>query len=204
MLGLSSVQNSIRGGSVQFKISPDLSIQVVHWVLAKSSPINQQLIGIEHWNGRTGSLWSDNWSPYGFLSDFLNLPPTSRLGIPRNATLASLSDHGNWLLPAARSKKQVQIQVFLSAITLTEAEDQYMWEVNGHNYLQTNRFLILGSDPHRTNPSIRPEACKSPPHLRVAKHYLPPLTHLPATSLLLIPIVASRISRTVIVTNPSS
>lgn len=46
-------------------------------------------------------FWSDNWSPYGCLSDFLNLPPTSRLGIPRNATLAGLNDHGNWLLPAA-------------------------------------------------------------------------------------------------------
>ncbi|KAF3598591.1 hypothetical protein F2Q69_00036826 [Brassica cretica] len=30
-----------------------------------------------------------------------------------------------------RSEKQVQIQVFLSTITLTEAEDQYMWEMNG-------------------------------------------------------------------------
>ncbi|KAF3556149.1 hypothetical protein F2Q69_00011497 [Brassica cretica] len=27
-----------------------------------------------------------------------------------NATLAGLNDHGNWLLPAARSEKQVQIQ----------------------------------------------------------------------------------------------
>ncbi|KAG5407889.1 hypothetical protein IGI04_014008 [Brassica rapa subsp. trilocularis] len=48
MLELSSVQTSIRRDSVQFKISPDLSIQVVHWFLAKSSLINQPLIGIEH------------------------------------------------------------------------------------------------------------------------------------------------------------
>ncbi|KAF2531175.1 hypothetical protein F2Q70_00033227 [Brassica cretica] len=42
LLELNSVQSRIRGGYVQVKISPVQSIQVVYWVLAKSSPINQQ------------------------------------------------------------------------------------------------------------------------------------------------------------------
>ena len=104
-------------------------------------------------NGRTCSLWSDNWSPYGCLSDFLNLPPTSRLGIPRNATLASLSDHGNWLLPAARSEKKVQIQVFLSTITLTEAEDQYMWEVTGYKSTTFSTGAVYKTIKHH-NPVV--------------------------------------------------
>ncbi|WZZ03195.1 LOW QUALITY PROTEIN: hypothetical protein YC2023_089116 [Brassica napus] len=41
---LSSVQTSIRGGSVQVKISPVQSSQGVPWVLAMSSPINQLLL----------------------------------------------------------------------------------------------------------------------------------------------------------------
>lgn len=35
---------------------------------------------IEIGNGRTCRFWSDNWNPYGCLSDFLNLPLSSRLG----------------------------------------------------------------------------------------------------------------------------
>ncbi|KAF2552077.1 hypothetical protein F2Q68_00035699 [Brassica cretica] len=41
MLELNSFQSCIRGGYVQVKISPVQSNQVVYWVLAKSSPINQ-------------------------------------------------------------------------------------------------------------------------------------------------------------------
>ncbi|WZZ15456.1 hypothetical protein YC2023_108545 [Brassica napus] len=41
---LRSVQTSIRGGSVQVKISPVQSSQGVPWVLAMSSPINQLLL----------------------------------------------------------------------------------------------------------------------------------------------------------------
>lgn len=86
---------------------------------------------IEIGNGRTCRFWSDNWTPYGCLSDFLNLPLTSRLGIPRDATLASLNANGNWSLPAARSEKQVLIYAYLSTITLSDEEDQYRWEING-------------------------------------------------------------------------
>ena len=47
MLELNYVQSRIRGGYVQVKISPFQSNQVVYWVLAKSSPINQLALA---WN----------------------------------------------------------------------------------------------------------------------------------------------------------
>lgn len=86
-------------------------------------------------NGQTCRFWSDNWSPFGCISDFLNLPPSSRLGISRTATLSDLNENGNWLLHAARSEEQVQIQVYLSrylsTIFLSEEEDQYEWIIDG-------------------------------------------------------------------------
>lgn len=99
--------------------------------LLRLRPIVFPWLCIEIGNGQTCRFWSDNWSPFGCLTDFLNLPHSTRLGIPRTATLASLNVQGNWILPAARSEKQVQVQIFLSTITLTDAEDQYSWVVDG-------------------------------------------------------------------------
>lgn len=82
-------------------------------------------------NGRTSRFWSDNWSDFGCISDYLNLPPTSRLGISRTSTLSSLNTNGNWILPPARSEEQLLLQVYISTLTLTEEEDRYEWVVNG-------------------------------------------------------------------------
>ncbi|KAF8108223.1 hypothetical protein N665_0113s0013, partial [Sinapis alba] len=71
---------------------------------------------IDKGNGITCRFWSDNWSPFGSIKEFLNLPPPSRLGIPMNATLADLNDNGNWLIPAARSEEQVLLQAHLSTV----------------------------------------------------------------------------------------
>lgn len=64
-------------------------------------------------------FWSDNWSPYGNISDFLQLQPHSRLGIPRLATVSDLYVDGDWILPPARSDAQVLLQCFISSLRIT-------------------------------------------------------------------------------------
>lgn len=81
-------------------------------------------------NGLTIRFWNDNWSPFGSIYSFLNAR-SSRLGIPQRATLASLSDNGNWTLPPARTENQIELQAYLTTLVLTEEEDCYEWEIAG-------------------------------------------------------------------------
>ncbi|CAA7014935.1 unnamed protein product [Microthlaspi erraticum] len=53
-------------------------------------------------NGVHCRFWSDNWSPFGKLQNFLNASATSRLGIPARATVVSLFRRNRWCLPSAR------------------------------------------------------------------------------------------------------
>lgn len=76
-------------------------------------------------------FWTDNWSPYGNLRDFLQLRTNSSLGIQDMATLASLHSNSTWLLPPARSDRQVEVQALLTTIHLTNEDDFYEWEIEG-------------------------------------------------------------------------
>lgn len=53
-------------------------------------------------NGRSARFWSDNWAPLGLVSA-LRDSSNSRLGIPLNATIASLFRDDHWNLPVERS-----------------------------------------------------------------------------------------------------
>ena len=83
-------------------------------------PLVYNWIHVKLGNGRHARFWSDNWSPYGNISDFLQLQPHSRLGIPRLATVSDLYVDGDWILPPARSDAQVLLQCFISAVTLNQ------------------------------------------------------------------------------------
>lgn len=60
------------------------------------------LIHLRIQNGECGRFWIDNWSPYGSLREYLD-GDRSRLGIPKDATLASLYRNGAWRIPARRN-----------------------------------------------------------------------------------------------------
>lgn len=75
-------------------------------------------------------FWYDNWSPFGQLDSYLK-PATSRLGISKNATVSSLYQGGNWLLPPARSETQLNLQIHLTTTVLTTNADHYEWEIEG-------------------------------------------------------------------------
>ncbi|CAF2076554.1 unnamed protein product, partial [Brassica napus] len=49
----------------------------------------------------------------------------------RSSTVISLYDHDHWLLPPARSENQLDLQVYLTTVNLSDEQDQYEWEVAG-------------------------------------------------------------------------
>ncbi|XP_010473894.1 PREDICTED: uncharacterized protein LOC104753325 [Camelina sativa] len=99
-------------------------------------------------------FWSDNWSPFGNLSNFLS---PARLGIHAQATLDQVYNHGNWSLPNPRSENQVSLQAYLTTLHLSEEEDHYEWQMEGkiyqkystrgiYNCIYTQHALFLGGE----------------------------------------------------------
>lgn len=68
--------------------------------------------------------------PLWKLQDFLERG-RSRLGIPLNATMASLYCNGAWRFPAARTESQLQVLSFITTLNLSDQPDYYVWEING-------------------------------------------------------------------------
>lgn len=104
-------------------------------------------------NVRSCRFWSDHWSPFGSISEFLNLQNSSRLGIRRDATIADLNCNGNWSLPPARSDQQVMLYAYISNLILTDLEDTYVWMVADQRtpaslqvgYIERLNITIAGS-----------------------------------------------------------
>lgn len=88
------------------------------------------LIKLRLENGASAKFWFDNWTPFGSLSTFLS-NSSSRLGIHEKVYVASLCRNGIWRLPPARTEEQVQLQTYLTTVTLTQAQDYYEWELEG-------------------------------------------------------------------------
>lgn len=100
--------------------------------LIKSRDLVFPLIKRRLGNGLDTRFWYDNWSPFGNLSNFLSAT-TRRLGIPKDATVASLFTGSHWTLPPARTENQLEFQIYLTTVSLTTVEDSYEWEVNGRS-----------------------------------------------------------------------
>ncbi|KAH0864869.1 hypothetical protein HID58_082080 [Brassica napus] len=81
-------------------------------------------------NGETTYFWTSNWSPFGNIRNYLQGEGPRHFGIPPMTTLAELWKDDNWNLPPALSKRQVNIQTFLTTISLSHARDEYSWEPN--------------------------------------------------------------------------
>ncbi|CDY27577.1 BnaA09g28300D [Brassica napus] len=81
-------------------------------------------------NGESTRFWFDNWSPFGNLYTFLNANST-RLGIPKTTTVASLFIGGRWRLPPARTENQLTLHVHLTTVVFSDMEDQYEWSIDG-------------------------------------------------------------------------
>lgn len=75
--------------------------------LLKLSPLIYNWIHLKVANGLSRRFWTDNWSPFGNLREFLQLGAHSSMGISELATLASLYQNNSWRLPPARSETQV-------------------------------------------------------------------------------------------------
>lgn len=89
------------------------------------------LIQLQVGNGESCRFWSDNWSPFGKLSQYLLSGPTSGMGIGPTTTVAELFANGTWRLPPPRSESMVQLHIFFTTLALMDEEDRYNWIVNG-------------------------------------------------------------------------
>uniref|UniRef100_M4EYP0 DUF4283 domain-containing protein n=1 Tax=Brassica campestris TaxID=3711 RepID=M4EYP0_BRACM len=78
-------------------------------------------------NGETTYFWSTNWSPYGKLTDYLHTPGAMRFPVNKNATIAELWKNGAWVLPNARSDRQVEVISYLTILTLNQGSDEAEW-----------------------------------------------------------------------------
>lgn len=90
-----------------------------------------------HGNGANCNFWTDPWSPFGPLIIHLGHQGPRLTGIHLKSSLASLWRRGSWHLPPARSPQMVQIQAFMSTITLSETSDSWAWCPEG---IASNKF----------------------------------------------------------------
>ena len=87
-------------------------------------------------NGETCYYWSSNWSPFGNIRNYLQGEGPRQFGIPPMTTFAELWELGAWTLPPARSERQVNIQTYLSTLTLSDSREEYEWMPNGKKSLK--------------------------------------------------------------------
>lgn len=107
--------------------------QTFSWLtnkLLKLKDVAYPFIRLRVQNGESCRFWTDNWSPYGNLQDYLE-GRRSRLGIPKRATLAPLYCSGAWRLPPARTEHQVEVLSFITTIQFNGELDYYEWEISG-------------------------------------------------------------------------
>lgn len=81
-------------------------------------------------NGESIRFWTDHWSPFGCLQNYLEGGRT-RLGISKEATLASLHRNGAWQIPGARTERQLQVLTYITTIVFSEESEYCEWEVEG-------------------------------------------------------------------------
>ncbi|XP_048621873.1 uncharacterized protein LOC125591527 [Brassica napus] len=104
--------------------------------------------------GTSVRFWYDNWSPFGKLLDVISPGRTNTMGIPLSATLADIYSDGAWNIRLARSDIQIQVQSFMTTLTLTDTDDSYYWETEGKEWTRyrTGRIYYLLKNHAHTVP----------------------------------------------------
>lgn len=76
------------------------------------------------------------------------------MGVPLSATLHDLFVRDHWNIRPARSDRQVQIQLYLSSVTLSQLPDEYEWIIEGKIWLkyQTGTIYKLIKNHAQTVP----------------------------------------------------
>lgn len=93
-------------------------------------------------NGQSCRFWTDNWSPYGALEEYILGGRNTRQGIGPSANLSDLCRNGVWLLPAPRSEEMLSLQIHLTTFQLTGEEDKYEWIIDGKKEVSYNTSKI--------------------------------------------------------------
>ncbi|KAL0875746.1 hypothetical protein Bca101_025451 [Brassica carinata] len=108
-------------------------------------------------NGKLTSFWYDNWTPFGQLIKFIGPHGPRELGVPSDATVASVIRNGGWNLRPARSDEAAAFQIHLSTVYFphpSAPDDEFCWCAND---IELDHF----SAKH-TWESLRPRATTQP------------------------------------------
>ncbi|XP_048626442.1 uncharacterized protein LOC125594173 [Brassica napus] len=84
-------------------------------------------------NGKQASFWHDSWTPFGPLVKYIGQQGPRELGIPSDASIASVLTHEGWNMRHARSDRAMVLQIHLSSVRipqLSDPDDEYYWCVN--------------------------------------------------------------------------
>ncbi|XP_010481131.1 PREDICTED: uncharacterized protein LOC104759967 [Camelina sativa] len=96
-------------------------------------PLALQFLRCQVGNGRKVSFWSDWWSPFGPLLDFMGATGPSQTGIPLQKTVADACTPEGWLLRHARSPQAELLQTYLTTVPLPSLScepDRYTWKTD--------------------------------------------------------------------------
>ncbi|XP_048593408.1 uncharacterized protein LOC106358770 [Brassica napus] len=74
-------------------------------------------------------FWFDPWTPYGILIDYLGPSGPMDLGIPLNSLVSSITQGSAWILRPARSKRQLNLHVYLTSFSPSPGSDAAIWKV---------------------------------------------------------------------------
>jgi hypothetical protein len=112
------------------------------WVwrkLLNLRPIVQAHIKVVIGNGRSTSLWFDNWHPLGPIAHKFGSRVIYNFGFTKNATVDAIIRGSNWSFPIIRNRDLNEIRDALSSLPKPnqEMEDHHRWVLNS-----TGEFTI--------------------------------------------------------------
>ena len=110
--------------------------------LLKLRPLALRFLSISIGNGDSSFFWWDPWTPFGPLYLYLGEDGPSRLGIPLFATVSELYSGSGWSLPPARTTRQLNLQIFLTTQSLTQASDSPQWSIESALQNSFNSALV--------------------------------------------------------------
>lgn len=85
-------------------------------------------------NGKTTSLWFDNWHPLGPLAHKFGPRVIYNTGLTKEATVAAIIRGSSWGLPITQTLEINEIRHAISSLPIPnqELEDHYKWDLNSN------------------------------------------------------------------------
>ncbi|XP_010555892.1 PREDICTED: uncharacterized protein LOC104825290 [Tarenaya hassleriana] len=84
----------------------------------------------------------------GPLITFLGRGGPTLMGIPIQATVSQVFSNGSWSIAPPRSENSLRLAIYLASITLSDSEDEALWQVAGKEATQFSSTEVWKSVCH--------------------------------------------------------